>query len=109
MQFDRGYISPYFVTDTDNMEAILEDAYILIHDKKISAMRDLLPVLEKTAQTGKPLLIIAEDIEGEALATLVVSLALFRARRWWQGSPTPHLRPRQRPRWCPPCCRCPRL
>ena len=73
MQFDRGYISPYFVTDTDNMEAILEDPYILIHDKKISAMRDLLPVLEKTAQTGKPLLIIAEDIEGEALATLVVN------------------------------------
>ena len=73
MQFDRGYISPYFGTDTDNMEAILEDAYILIHDKKISAMRDLLPVLEKTAQTGKPLLIIAEDIEGEALATLVVN------------------------------------
>tara|TARA_A100001037_G_scaffold243632_1_gene224355 strand:+ start:578 stop:2203 length:1626 start_codon:yes stop_codon:yes gene_type:complete len=73
MQFDRGYISPYFVTDTDNMEAVLEDAYILIHDKKISAMRDLLPVLEKTAQTGKPLLIVAEDIEGEALATLVVN------------------------------------
>ncbi len=73
MQFDRGYVSPYFVTDADNMEAILEDAYILIHDKKISAMRDLLPVLEKTAQTGKPLLIIAEDIEGEALATLVVN------------------------------------
>ena len=73
MQFDRGYVSPYFVTDADNMEAILEDAYILIHDKKISAMRDLLPLLEKTAQTGKPLLIIAEDIEGEALATLVVN------------------------------------
>ena len=73
MQFDRGYISPYFVTNTDNMEAVLEDAYILIHDKKISAMRDLLPVLEKTAQTGKPLLIVAEDIEGEALATLVVN------------------------------------
>ncbi len=73
MQFDRGYISPYFVTDTDSMEAVLEDAYILIHDKKISAMRDLLPVLEKTAQTGKPLLIVAEDIEGEALATLVVN------------------------------------
>tara|TARA_Y100000588_G_scaffold200696_1_gene214389 strand:+ start:9583 stop:11208 length:1626 start_codon:yes stop_codon:yes gene_type:complete len=73
MQFDRGYISPYFVTDADNMEAVLEDAYILIHDKKISAMRDLLPVLEKTAQTGKPLLIVAEDIEGEALATLVVN------------------------------------
>ena len=73
MQFDRGYVSPYFVTDADNMEAILEEAFILIHDKKISAMRDLLPVLEKIAQTGKPLMIIAEDIEGEALATLVVN------------------------------------
>ena len=73
MQFDRGYLSPYFVTDPDNMEAVLEDAYILIHDKKISAMRDLLPILEKNAQTGKPLLIIAEDIDGEALATLVVN------------------------------------
>ncbi len=73
MQFDRGYVSPYFVTDSDNMEAVLEDAFILIHDKKISSMKDLLPVLEKIAQTGKPLLIIAEDIEGEALATLVVN------------------------------------
>ncbi len=73
MQFDRGYVSPYFVTDPEKMEAVLEDAYILIHDKKISAMKDLLPVLEKVAQTGKPLLIIAEDIEGEALATLVVN------------------------------------
>jgi len=73
MQFDRGYVSPYFVTDTDSMEASLEEAYILIYDKKISAMRDLLPVLEKIAQTGKPLMIIAEDIEGEALATLVVN------------------------------------
>jgi len=73
MQFDRGYVSPYFVTDTDTMEVVLEDAYILIHDKKISAMRDLLPVLEKIAQTGKPLLILAEDVEGEALATLVVN------------------------------------
>jgi chaperonin GroEL len=73
MQFDRGYLSPYFVTDTDSMEVLLEDAYILIHDKKISAMRDLLPVLEKIAQTGKPLLILAEDVEGEALATLVVN------------------------------------
>jgi chaperonin GroEL len=73
MQFDRGYLSPYFVTDADSMEAVLEDAYVLIHDKKISAMRDLLPVLEKTAQTAKPLVIIAEDIEGEALATLVVN------------------------------------
>jgi chaperonin GroEL len=73
MQFDRGYLSPYFVTDPEKMEAVLEDAYILIHDKKISAMKDLLPVLEKVAQTGKPLLIIAEDLEGEALATLVVN------------------------------------
>ncbi len=73
MQFDRGYVSPYFVTDPDKMEAVLEDAFILIHDKKISAMKDLLPVLEKVAQAGKPLLIIAEDIEGEALATLVVN------------------------------------
>ncbi len=73
MQFDRGYISPYFVTDPDKMEGVLEDALILIHDKKISAMKDLLPVLEKVAQFGKPLLIIAEDIEGEALATLVVN------------------------------------
>src|SRR5574340_723921 len=73
MQFDRGYLSPYFVTDPDKMEAVLEDASILIHDKKISSMKDLLPILEKTAQTGKPLLIIAEDVEGEALATLVVN------------------------------------
>ncbi|MFQ5703921.1 MAG: chaperonin GroEL [Gemmatimonadales bacterium] len=73
MQFDRGYLSPYFVTDPEKMEAVLEDAQILIHDKKISAMKDLLPVLEKVAQTGKPLLIIAEDVEGEALATLVVN------------------------------------
>jgi chaperonin GroEL len=73
MQFDRGYISPYFVTDPEKMEAILEDAFILIHDKKISSMKDLLPVLEKVAQQGKPLLIISEDVEGEALATLVVN------------------------------------
>src|SRR5215217_1770603 len=73
MQFDRGYLSPYFVTDPEKMEAVLEDAYILIHDKKISSMKDLLPVLEKVAQMGRPLLIIAEDIEGEALATLVVN------------------------------------
>lgn len=73
MQFDRGYLSPYFVTDADNMEVVLEDAYMLIHDKKISAMKDLLPILEKIAQMGKPLLVIAEDIEGEALATLVVN------------------------------------
>ena len=73
MQFDRGYVSPYFVTDPEKMEAALEDAYILIHDKKISSMKDLLPVLEKVAQLGKPLLIIAEDVDGEALATLVVN------------------------------------
>ncbi len=73
MQFDRGYLSPYFVTNSDNMVAELEDPYILIFDKKISNMKDLLPVLEKVIQTGKPLLIIAEDIEGEALATLVVN------------------------------------
>ena len=73
MQFDRGYVSPYFVTDPEKMEAVLDDPFILIHDKKISSMKDLLPVLEKVAQQGRPLLIIAEDIEGEALATLVVN------------------------------------
>jgi chaperonin GroEL len=73
MQFDRGYISPYFVTNAESMEAVLEDPVILIHDKKISSMKDLLPILEKTAQMGKSLLIIAEDLEGEALATLVVN------------------------------------
>src|SRR6056297_2036053 len=73
MQFDRGFISPYFVTDTEKMEADLENPYILIHDKKISTMKDLLPILESTAQNGRPLMIIAEDVEGEALATLVVN------------------------------------
>jgi len=73
MQFDRGYISPYFVTDPERMEAVLEDAYILIHDKKVSAMKDMLPLLEKIVQLGRPLLIIAEEVEGEALATLVVN------------------------------------
>ncbi|MDD4144213.1 MAG: chaperonin GroEL, partial [Prolixibacteraceae bacterium] len=73
MQFDRGYISPYFVTDAEKMEASLENPFILIHDKKISTMKDLLPVLEATAQTSRPLLIIAEDVDGEALATLVVN------------------------------------
>ncbi len=73
MQFDRGYLSPYFVTDPDRMEATLEDAYILIHEKKISTMKDLLPLLEQTVQTGKPLVIIAEDVDGDALATLVVN------------------------------------
>jgi chaperonin GroEL len=73
MQFDRGYLSPYFITDPEKMECTLEDAYILIYDKKVSTMKDLLPVLEKVAQSGRPLLIVAEDIEGEALATLVVN------------------------------------
>jgi len=73
MQFDRGYISSYFVTDRDRMETVFNDPYILIHDKKISSMKDLLPLLEKVAQTGKPLLIIAEDMDGEALATLIVN------------------------------------
>jgi chaperonin GroEL len=73
MQFDRGYLSPYFITDPEKMEVVLEDAYILIHDKKIASMKDLLPILEKVAQAGKPLLIISEDVEGEALATLVVN------------------------------------
>ncbi|MEK9500435.1 chaperonin GroEL [Gaopeijia maritima] len=73
MQFDRGYLSPYFVTDPERMEAALEDPMILIHDKKVSSMKDLLPILEKVAQMGRPLLIIAEDVEGEALATLVVN------------------------------------
>jgi len=73
MQFDRGYISPYFVTDGEKMEVVYENPYILIHDKKVSSMKDLLPVLEKVVQTGRPLLIIAEDVDGEALATLVVN------------------------------------
>src|SRR5262245_1404667 len=73
MQFDRGYLSPYFVTAPEKMEAVLDDRYILIHDKKIPAMKELLPVREKVAQSGRPLLIIAEDVEGEALATLVVN------------------------------------
>jgi chaperonin GroEL len=73
MQFDRGYLSPYFVTDAERMEAVLEDPYILIHEKKISNMKDLLPLLEQIARSGKPLLIIAEEVEGEALATLVVN------------------------------------
>jgi chaperonin GroEL len=73
MQFDRGYVSPYFVTDPERMEAVLEEAVILLHEKKISGMKDLLPLLEQVARQGKPLLIVAEDIEGEALATLVVN------------------------------------
>src|SRR5436309_3175985 len=73
MQFDRGYLSPYFVTDPERMECVLEDARILIHEKKISSMKDLLPLLENIAKVGKPLLVIAEEVEGEALATLVVN------------------------------------
>src|SRR5205085_1491138 len=73
MQFDRGYISPYFITDAERMEVSLEDAFLLIHEKKISSMKDLLPLLEQVAKMGKPLVLIAEDIEGEALATLVVN------------------------------------
>src|SRR5206468_5618955 len=73
MEFDKGYISPYFVTEKDTMEAVIEDGFILLYDKKLSSMKDLLPVLEKVAQRGKPLLIISEEIEGEALATLVVN------------------------------------
>jgi len=73
MQFDRGYLSPYFISDPDRMECVLEDPYILIHEKKISNMKDLLPLLEQIARSGKPLLVIAEEVEGEALATLVVN------------------------------------
>jgi chaperonin GroEL len=73
MQFDRGYLSPYFVTDTDRMEAVLEDAFVLLYEKKISSMKDLLPLLEQVARQGKPLVIVAEEVEGEALATLVVN------------------------------------
>jgi len=73
MQFDRGYLSPYFVTDPERMECVLQDAYILLNEKKISTMKDLLPILEQIAKTGRPFLIVAEDIEGEALATLVVN------------------------------------
>src|SRR6202046_1480842 len=73
MQFDRGYLSPYFVTDPERMECVLEDPYILIHEKKIGSMKDILPVLEQIARSGKPLLIISEEVEGEALATLVVN------------------------------------
>jgi len=73
LQFDRGYLSPYFVTDPERMEAVLEDGYILIHDKKISSIKDIIPILEKVSQVGKPLLVISEDIDGEALATLVVN------------------------------------
>src|SRR3712207_8793779 len=79
MQFDRGYLSPYFITNTEKMVAELEDAYILIHEKKLSSLQALLPILEAVAQSGKPLLIIAEDVEGEALATLGVNKQIGRA------------------------------
>ena len=73
MQFDKGYLSPYFVTNQEDQEAVLENAYLLIHEKKISSLKDMLPLLEKVAKSGKPLLVIAEEVEGEALATLVVN------------------------------------
>ena len=73
MQFDRGYLSPYFVTDPERMECVLEDPYILVHEKKISSMKDVFPVLEQIARAGKPLLVISEEVEGEALATFVVN------------------------------------
>ena len=108
MQFDRGYLSPYFVTDPERMEVVLENPVILIHEKKISSMKDLLPVLEQVARLGRPLLIIAEDIEGEALATLVVNklrgtlqAAAVKApglRRPPQGDARRHRHPDQRPR-----------
>ena len=107
MQFDRGYLSPYFVTDSERMEVVLENPVILIHEKKISSMKDLLPVLEQVARLGRPLLIIAEDIEGEALATLVVNklrgtlqAAAVKApglRRSPQGDARRHRHPHQRP------------
>ena len=107
MQFDRGYLSPYFVTDPERMEVVLEDPYILIHEKKISNMKDLLPVLEEVARQQKPLLIIAEDVEGEALATLVVNklrgtLQVRRGqgaglRRSPQGDAEGHRHPHRRP------------
>ena len=90
MQFDRGYLSPYFINNQDNMSAELEEPYVLLHDKKISNIRDLLPVLESVAKSGKPLLLIAEDVEGEALATLVVNtirgivkVSAVKAARFW--------------------------
>ena len=73
MQFDRGYLSPYFVTDPQKMECVLEDAYILVYEKKLSSIKELVPVLEKVVNAGKPLVIVAEDVDGEALATLVIN------------------------------------
>jgi chaperonin GroEL len=98
MQFDRGYLSPYFVTDPERMEVVLENPVILIHDKRISAMKDLLPLLELVARLGRPLLIVAEDVAGEALATIVINklrgtmqVAAVKAPRLW-GSTTGHTR-----------------
>ena len=90
MQFDRGYLSPYFVTDPDRMETVLEDVYILIHEKKISALKDLVPMLERVAQQGRPFLIIAEDVEGEALATIVVNK--IRGNHPWRSCQSTRLR-----------------
>ncbi len=108
MQFDRGYLSPYFITNAEQMRVELDNPYVLIHDKKISSMKDMLPVLEKIAQIGRPLLIIAEDIEGEALATLVVNKLRgtlqrggregARLRRPPQGHARGHRGPDRRPR-----------
>ena len=107
MQFDRGYISPYFITNADKMRVELEDPYILINEKKLSGLQELLPLLEAVVQTGKPLLIIAEDVEGEALATLVVNklrgglkVAAVKApglRRSPQGDAAGHRGPDRRP------------
>ncbi len=102
MQFDRGYLSPYFVTDPTTMECVLEDAYILVYEKKIANIKELVPVLEAVVNAGKPLLIIAEDVEGEALATLVINrlrgtfkcvpsrrpATAIAARRCWKTSPS---------------------
>jgi len=91
MQFDRGYLSPYFVTDPERMECVLEDVYLLIQEKKISSMKDLLPLLEQTAKMSKPLLIIAEDVEGEALATLVVNRCWKTSRFSLVAKPSPRI------------------
>ena len=97
MQFDRGYLSPYFVTDPERMETVQDDALILIHEKKISVMKDMLPLLEQVARSGKPFLIIAEEVEGEALATLVVNKLA--------PCPAPRSRPRASGIAGRPCCR----
>jgi chaperonin GroEL len=98
MQFDRGYISPYFVTNAEKMRTEMEDPYLLIYEKKLSALNEFLPLLEAVVQAGKPLLIIAEDVEGEALATLVVNKLRGGLSRGGQGAPTSVIAAR-------PCCR----